>query len=110
MSTLIRLFGQRGREIGKVIPRGRRRAHAGFVAVLALLVLALAWPGGEAKAQSMVIATIPVGTVPVGVGVNSTTNRIYVANNGSDTVSVIDGATNAVVPPFLWETPRQAWV
>jgi hypothetical protein len=36
-------------------------------------------PGPRAWAQS-VIATITVGTNPVGVGVNATTNRIYVAN------------------------------
>ena len=44
-----------------------------------------------------VIATVPVGDVPQGVGVNPTTNRVYVANFDDDTVSVIDGATNAVI-------------
>ncbi|MEW6232559.1 MAG: kelch repeat-containing protein, partial [Chloroflexota bacterium] len=44
-----------------------------------------------------VIARIPVGTRPVAVAVNPTTNRIYVTNEGSDNVSVIDGATNQVV-------------
>src|SRR5262249_27738840 len=34
---------------------------------------------------------------PAGVGVNPATNRVYVANFGSDTVSVIDGATSAVI-------------
>src|SRR5437763_2629419 len=45
----------------------------------------------------MVIATIPVGTTPLGVGVNTGTNRAYVANNGSGTVSVINDLTNTVV-------------
>jgi YVTN family beta-propeller protein len=44
-----------------------------------------------------VIATIPVGTSPVGLAVNDNTNTIYVANHESNTVSVIDGGTNAVV-------------
>ena len=45
----------------------------------------------------LVIATIPVGKNPAAVGVNPTTNRIYVANRFSDTVSVIDGASNSVI-------------
>lgn len=44
-----------------------------------------------------VSATIPVGGDPQGVGVNLSTNRIYVANLGDDTVSVIDGVSNAVI-------------
>ena len=44
-----------------------------------------------------VIATIPVGDAPLAVRVNPTTNRIYVANQRDDTVSVIDGASNAVI-------------
>ena len=46
-----------------------------------------------------VVATIPVGAKPVGVAVNTTTNRVYVANRFSNpaTVSVIDGATNVVI-------------
>jgi YVTN family beta-propeller protein len=45
-----------------------------------------------------VIATIPVsGEQTAGVGVNSITNRVYVAGISSDTVSVIDGVTNAVI-------------
>jgi DNA-binding beta-propeller fold protein YncE len=36
-----------------------------------------------------VIATVPVGTGPVRVGADPKTNRIYVANYGSNTVSVI---------------------
>jgi len=37
------------------------------------------------------------GTGPLGVGVNSTTNRIYVTNREGNNVSVIDGSTEAVV-------------
>ena len=44
-----------------------------------------------------ILPTIQVGTQPYGVGVNASTNRIYVANNLSNTVSVIDGATNTVL-------------
>lgn len=44
-----------------------------------------------------VIATIPVGNNPYGIGVNPNTNMIYVSNFGNNTVSVIDGSTNNVV-------------
>jgi YVTN family beta-propeller protein len=42
----------------------------------------------------VVIATLPVGSAPSDVAVDSVNNRIYVANWMSDTVTVIDGATN----------------
>ena len=38
-----------------------------------------------------------MGATPRSVAVNMNTNRIYTANQDSDTVSVIDGDTNAVV-------------
>ncbi len=44
-----------------------------------------------------VTATIPVGSFPEGVGVDSLRNHIYVANMGSNTVSAVDGASNSVV-------------
>ena len=40
-----------------------------------------------------VIATIPAGQNPYAVAVNPQTNKIYVANNASNNVTVIDGAT-----------------
>jgi len=43
------------------------------------------------------IATIGVGSSPYGIAVNTNTNRIYVLNGGSNTVSVIDGATHSVM-------------
>ncbi len=44
-----------------------------------------------------VVATVPVGTKPHGVAVNSITNKIYVANLYGNTVTVIDGATNNTI-------------
>ena len=40
---------------------------------------------------------VPVGTTPFSLAVNPVTNKIYVANAGSNTVTVIDGATNAAI-------------
>jgi len=55
-------------------------------------------PGAVASGDPTVIATIPVGTSPrLGVAADPTTNRIYVANVGSNNVSVIDGATNTEI-------------
>lgn len=39
---------------------------------------------------------VAVGAAPVAIAVNEVTNRVYVANAGADTVSVIDGESNAV--------------
>jgi YVTN family beta-propeller protein len=41
-----------------------------------------------------VIATVPVGMAPFALAANTTSNKIYVANFASNTVTVIDGATN----------------
>jgi YVTN family beta-propeller protein len=43
------------------------------------------------------IATVSVGTAPLGVAVNPTGTHAYVANGGNNNVSVIDTATNTVV-------------
>jgi YVTN family beta-propeller protein len=50
----------------------------------------------SAVATPTVISTVTVGLYPQGVGVNPTTNRVYVANDGH-TVSVIDGTSNTIV-------------
>jgi len=43
------------------------------------------------------IATIPVGKNPTGVAANSQKNEVYVANTGSNSLSVIDAEQNKVV-------------
>ncbi len=42
------------------------------------------------------VRTIAVGSHPVGVAVNATTQKIYVANSFNNDISVIDGVTNSV--------------
>jgi YVTN family beta-propeller protein len=42
-------------------------------------------------------AAVKVGTGPGAIAIDSVTNRIYVANEGSGNVSVIDGATDKVM-------------
>jgi len=47
------------------------------------------------------IAEIPVGFSPKIIAFDQTTNRIYVANQGSNSVSVVDGSTNSVIDEIL---------
>jgi YVTN family beta-propeller protein len=42
----------------------------------------------------VVVGTIPVGIFPFSVAVNSVTNKIYITNQSSNTVTLLDGATN----------------
>ena len=68
------------------------------------MLLSLAWASPSAVGQ-VTVATLPAGTSPFGVAVNSVTNKTYVANIACDinnlpcpspgTVTVIDGATNS---------------
>ncbi len=48
------------------------------------------------KMNNMVTTTVPVGNYPYGVAVNPNGTKVYVANQNSNTVSVIDTATNNV--------------
>src|SRR5262249_58331827 len=50
-----------------------------------------------ATASNVVLAVIPVGNQPFGVAVSPDGSKVYVANENSNTVSVIDTATNTVV-------------
>ncbi len=78
-----------------------RRSWKSGLLVLLALALTLTWGGAPgargAHLAPIVGTTVPVGTDPRAVGVNATTDRVYVANAVSNDVSVIDGATNAVV-------------
>jgi YVTN family beta-propeller protein len=55
-----------------------------------------------------VVRMIPVGREPFGVAVNTTTNKIYVANFVSDNLSVINGATGALIKNHLLCALRRA--
>src|ERR1700691_4642454 len=41
------------------------------------------------------VATVPVGATPIAVAANPVTHKVYVLNHGSNSVTVIDGATRA---------------
>ena len=72
----------------------RREMKKLFLFVVIVVVIGL-WGVSSLNAQT-VTATVNVGGLPISVGVNAMTNKIYVANLQDDTVSVIDGATDTV--------------
>ena len=68
-------------------------------AVLAVVLLLLSASSGNPGAKAQTVAatiTLPTGSGPSGVEFNPTTNTIYVADSYSNSVSVINGATNQV--------------
>src|SRR5271166_1613038 len=62
-----------------------------FQFVVLLFSLLVSLPSAVAQ---VAFATLPAGTSPYGIALNSMTNQTYVANYGDNTVTVIDGATN----------------
>jgi YVTN family beta-propeller protein len=58
-----------------------------------------------ARGQS-VVTTVPTGTNPGAVAVNAVTNRVYVANTGSNNVTVIDGASNTTTTVTAGRSPN----
>ena len=47
--------------------------------------------------SNTIITTVRVGYMPYGIDINPVTNRLYVANNYSNSVSVIDGSTDTLI-------------
>ncbi|HZP23895.1 MAG TPA: YncE family protein [Terriglobales bacterium] len=60
------------------------------VALAGWLLLA----GSVFSVAQTLLTTVSAGTYPVAVAVNAVTNKVYVANQNSSNVTVIDGATN----------------
>ncbi len=62
-----------------------------------ILFPALMWLCANCGYAQSILTTIDVGNEPIGIGVNINTNRIYVANSGGNSVSIIDGETHKVI-------------
>src|ERR1700709_2490273 len=75
-----------------------------LVAVAVLCVGLIAFPP-IAEAQS-VTSSLVMGSTPYAVAVNPVTNKVYVANQNSGTVTVIDGATNTTTAVAVEGTPH----
>jgi YVTN family beta-propeller protein len=71
-------------------PKGNRGPWLGFLLTAILFLL----PATSARAQ-MVTATVAAGAEARAAAVNPVANMIYAANSDSNTVTVIDGATNS---------------
>ena len=54
-----------------------------------------------ATATNTVITTVNVGRLPFGLAVTPDGSKVYVANNGAGTVSVISTATDTVLGPAI---------
>jgi YVTN family beta-propeller protein len=92
-------------KIGEYLASSERRylavALAGFFVFSATVVSGFAQSATDVlpttgQPKNQVVATIPVGAEPVAVVVNPTSKLVYVANEGSNTVSVIEATTNTV--------------
>jgi YVTN family beta-propeller protein len=68
------------------------------------VIFSLVFIGSSAMAQQ-VIKTLHVDQNPVAVGVNPSTNLIYVANMNTDDVTVIDGITFQTTNVMVGEAP-----
>ena len=58
------------------------------------LAVALFLAAALSGAAQTLVTTVIAGSQPVAVAVNATTNKIYVVNRASNSVTVIDGSTN----------------
>ena len=101
-APFLRLRHRRGshRAAAAILAGKPKRRWAAALTALALTLAGAWWAAAPAASAAhitfSVSATISVGARPEGVAVDPATGTIYVANQNSDTVSVINGATNTV--------------
>ncbi len=53
-----------------------------------------------------IVSTVPTGLSPVAITVDSVTNKIYVANSGDSSITIIDGATDSTSSDKLPFSPQ----
>ena len=78
--------------------------NGAFVCASLFLTLCC-WTGGQSVKADTSIGNVAAGTTPVAVAVNPLTNKIYVANQGSANVTVIDGTNNSTTTVATGSTP-----
>jgi YVTN family beta-propeller protein len=95
---MVRLLGARGvaRETPPLTRALCATAVMGMLAAPLAAVGIAAAPAAAASAGYGVKASIPVGSIPYGVGADRSTHTAYVANSSGNSVSVIDEAANTV--------------
>lgn len=62
-----------------------------FLCLIAIGVLIIPMSRAEAQGPATILASVAVGNHPKGVAVNETSNRVYVALNGSNQVAMLGG-------------------
>jgi hypothetical protein len=72
-------------------------------------LLAMLFAASRASAQT-VVATVATGNQPQAVAVNPVTDKIYIVNDGSANVTVIDGASNTTSTVAVGSFPVAAAV
>src|SRR5262245_11007263 len=71
--------------------------HVGLFLFVALGLAFFGWAAGQRVTAKTGIVNIPVGEVPTRAAINPQTNKIYVSNRQSNSVTVIDGTNNSTV-------------
>src|SRR5213592_3642757 len=84
--------------------QGRRTSMRPDLRTLLFLSLAMAVFASSRHASAQ--TTIAAGNTPVAIAINTVTNKIYVANEFSDNVTVIDGATNTTRTVAVCKRPQ----
>jgi YVTN family beta-propeller protein len=81
--------------------------HVARAFLQAVLLATLVLAAGLARAQT-VGPTISVGSAPAAIAVNPVTNKVYVANEASNNVTVIDGSTHLATSVTVGTRPT--WI
>jgi YVTN family beta-propeller protein len=74
--------------------------------VRSLTVISFLVAGPILAAAQSLSTTVPTGSYPIAVAANPATNKIYVANQNSDSVTVIDGVTNNTTTVWIGSSPN----
>ena len=86
------------------------RLLAALLAAAMVPLVATVTAQAATNATYDVVATVTVEYDPYGVGVDPATHTAYVANYGSDTVSVIDTTTNTLTTTIgVGDPARSRW-
>ena len=93
VDALCRAWTPQARQHPKKTP-GRKRVSTTRRALLFLLVYSVALAGSRANSQTL-LTTVATGSHPAALAINPTTNKLYVANENSNNVTVIDEATDS---------------
>ena len=90
---------------GNPAPRPALAINVPHYLALIILTALMMLPVLPAHAQ-WVTDSVPTGNNPHAIGVNPVTNRVYVANAGDGTLTIIDGATHSAMTIAVGSNPQ----